>query len=146
MVFYFCDLFEASAKAASIDRVAHELCIGTVEPLTNNGKSRVYDCYYCGKGQSDSSHGLEALKITRHWPETRVELFSLLDRCENFYSYDLCSAINDEAHMLGCTVWLRKNCEWQEHIPDRPERFIYNPTRDRENVRRAVSIIEAALS
>jgi len=146
LVFYYTDEFEASAKAASIDGVAHELCIGVVEPITNQNKKRVFDCYYCGKGESDSSHGLEALKVTRTWPETRVELFSLLDRCENFYSYDLCSAMNFEAHLAGCNTWLRKNSEWVEYVPDRIDRYIANPTRDRENVRRAVAIIEAALT
>jgi len=146
IVFYYTDEFEASAKAASIDGVAHELCIGVVEPLRDNGKPRIFDLWYEGKGVEDSSHGLDAIRVTRQWPPTRVELFSLLDRCENFYSYDLCSAMNFEAHLAGCTTWLRKNSEWCEYVPDRIDRYLANPTRDRENVRRAVAIIEAALT
>lgn len=146
IVFYYTDEFEASAKEASIDGVAYELCIGVVEPLRDNGKPRIFDLFYEGKGKEDSSHGLEAIRLTRTWPPTRVELFSLLDRCENFYSYDLCSAMNFEAHLAGCSVWLRKNAEWCEYVPDRIERYLANPTRDRENVRRAVAIIEAAFT
>jgi hypothetical protein len=144
-VAYYSDEYAESAKAAAIDGVAHELCIGTIEPLRDNGKPRIFDCWYSGKGQSDSSHGLDALKITRHWPETRVELFSVLDRCENFYSYDDNSALNLEAHMLGCLTYIRKNCEWKEFTPDRGERFIANPERDRANVARIVEMLTEAL-
>ena len=144
-VVYYNDEIAADAIAASIDGVAHELTIGVIEPLTNQNKKRVYDCYYEGKGQSDSSHGLEALKVTRHWPETRVELFSLLDRCENFYSYDNYSAINLESWMCGCNTYIRENKEWREFIPDRPERHIANPQKDRENVARIVNLLTASL-
>jgi hypothetical protein len=54
--------------------------------------------------------------------------------------------MNFEAHLAGCNTWLRKNSEWVEYVPDRIDRYIANPTRDRENVRRAVAIVEAALS
>jgi len=145
LVFYYSDEYAESAKAAAIDGVAHELCIGTIEPLTNQGKPRLYDCFYEGKGQSDSSHGLDALRVSRWHPPTRVELFSMLDRCENFYSYDDNSAISLEAHMLGCNTYTRKNAEWKEFTPDRGERFIANPERDRANVARIVDMLTTAL-
>jgi hypothetical protein len=145
VVFYYSDEYEASAKAAAIDGVAHELCIGTIEPLTNQGKKRVYDCWFEGKGQSDSSHGLDALRVTRQYPPTRVELFSMLDRCDNFYSYDDNSALNLEAHMLGCNTYIRQNAEWKEYTPDRGHRFIANPERDRANVARIVDMLTKAL-
>jgi hypothetical protein len=145
-VFYYSDEYGQSACEASIDGVAHELCIGTIEPFVNSGKPKLFDLFYEGKGVSDSSHGLDAIRLTRHWPPTRQELVWLLDRCENFYSYDDNSAINLESYMLGCNTYLRKFGEWQEYKPDRPERFLYNPERDRAAVARAVAIVEAALA
>jgi hypothetical protein len=145
MVVYYSDEYAESARAAAIDGVAHELCIGTIEPFVNSNKPKLFDLYYEGKGVSDSSHGLDAIRLTRHWPPTRPELVWLLDRCENFYSYDDNSAINLESYILGCNTYLRKFGEWQEYKPDRPERFLYNPTRDRENVVRIVNLLTAAL-
>jgi hypothetical protein len=145
IVFYYTDEFEASAKQASIDGVAYELCIGVTEPLTNSGKKRIFDLWYEGKGQSDSAHGLDAIRVTRQWPPTRMELFSLLERCEEFYSYDDCSGMNIEAHLCGCNVHIRKNCEWVPYEPDRLERFIANPERDRANVARIVEMLTEAL-
>jgi hypothetical protein len=145
MVVYYTDTFAESAKAAAIDGVAHEMCIGVTEPLTDSGKARIFDLWYEGKGASDSSHEIDAIRVTRQWPPTRAELFLLFERCENFYSYDDCSGTNIEAHLAGCNVYIRKNCEWVSFVADRLDRYIANPTRDRENVRRAVAIVEAAL-
>jgi hypothetical protein len=144
-VVYYSDDFEASAKAAAIDGVAHELCIGVTEPLTDSGKKRIFDLWYEGKGQSDSSHGLDAIRVTRQWPPTRMELFSLFERCENFYSYDDCSGTNIEAHLAGCNVYIRKNCEWAPFVADRLDRYIANPERDRATVARIVEMLTAAL-
>jgi len=144
-VVYYTDEFEASAKAASIDGVAHELCIGVVEPLRDNGKARIFSLWYEGKGVEDSSHDLDAIRVTRTWPPTRMELFSLLDRCENFYSYDDCSGTNIEAHLAGCNVYIRKNCEWTTFVADRLDRYIANPERDRASVARIVEMLTKAL-
>ena len=145
-VVYYNDEIAADAIAASIDGIAHELTIGVVEPLTDSGKPRVFDLWYEGKGKEDSSHGIDAIRVTRHWPPTRMELFSLLERCEEFYSYDDYSALNLEAHLCGCNVHIRKNCEWVPYVADRPERHIANPERDRANVRHIVNLLTKALS
>ena len=144
-VVYYNDEIAEVAKSASIDGVAHELTIGVIEPLTNQNKKRVLDLWYEGKGQSDSSHGLDALRLTRQWPPTRMELFSLLDKCEEFYSYDDYSGMNLEAYLCGCNVHIRKNCEWVPYVADRPERHIANPERDRASVARIVEILTKAL-
>jgi hypothetical protein len=146
IVFYYNDEIAESAKAASIDGVAHELTIGVLDPLKDAGKPKLFDAFYEGKVESDSSHGLDAIRITRQWPPTKPELIWILDRCENFYSYDNYSSLNLEAHMCGCHVYIRESCEWREFTPDRPERHLYNPERDRAAVARAVAIIEAALT
>ena len=145
MVFYYTDEFAESARAASIDGVAHELCVGVTEPLTDSGKARIFDLWYEGKGQSDSSHGLDAIRVTRQWPPNRAELFMLLERCDNFYSYDDCSGTNIEAHLAGCNVYIRKDCEWQPFVADRLDRYIANPERDRANVRHIVDLLTKAL-
>jgi hypothetical protein len=144
-VVYYTDEFAESAKAAAIDGVAHEMCIGVTEPLTDTGKPRTFSLWYEGKGIEDSSHDLDAIRVTRTWPPTRIELFSLFERCENFYSYDHCSGTNIEAHLAGCNVYIRKSGEWQPFVADRLDRYIYNPTRDRENVAKIVSLLTAAL-
>lgn len=145
-VVYYTDEFAESAIAASIDGIAYEMCIGVTEPLTNSGKPRVFSLWYEGKGKEDSSHELDAIRVTRLWPPTRMELFSLLERCENFYSYDDCSGMNIEAHLCGCNTYIRKNCEWVEYVPDRIERYIANPERDRANVRHIVNLLTKSLS
>jgi len=145
IVFYYNDEIAESARAASLDGVAHELTIGVLDPLKDAGKPKLFDAFYEGKGESDSSHGLDAIRITRTWPPTKPELIWILDRVENFYSYDNYSALNLEAHMCGANVFIRESCEWKEFTPDRPERHLYNPERDRAAVARAVAIIEAAL-
>jgi len=146
IVFYYNDEIAESARAASLDSVAHELTIGVLDPLKDAGKPKLFDAFYEGKGESDSSHGLDAIRITRTWPPTKPELIWILDRVENFYSYDNYSALNLEAHMCGAHVYIRESCEWKEFTPDRPERHLYNPERDRAAVARAVAIIEAALT
>jgi hypothetical protein len=44
--------------------------------------------------------------ITRSWPLSKVELFTILKQTHNFYSFDPLSALNFEASLCGCKVIL----------------------------------------
>ncbi len=66
------------------------------------------DSYFVYKGgQCRSFPELNhAVKITYNWPEKREDLVNLLRRTKTLYSFDLHSALNDEALLCGAKVKL----------------------------------------
>lgn len=135
IVVYFKELEEA-AKAASFDGTAFPLTIGALERIKDLGKKRILDLWYEGKGQSDDSHPVDAIRLTRHWPPTRPELFSLLQRAETLYSYDDFTALNFEAYSSGCKTLIRRSGNWEAYEPpEGSEELWKDEDRDREKVR-----------
>jgi hypothetical protein len=46
------------------------------------------------------------VEVTRTWPPTKEKYRNILARTSEFYSYDDFSAVNIEAHLAGCDVFV----------------------------------------
>ena len=87
------------------------LCIPSIESgLMCSTKEKTIDAiYYIGKANGKHPSFLvpkDAIEVTRHWPPTRAEVAELLQKTKNLYSFDHHTALNDEAKLCGCNVWL----------------------------------------
>lgn len=73
--------------------------------------SRPLNLTYIGKGSiySPKAKRLEGtLEISRDWPNTRMQLWTLFTHTANFYSWDALSATNAEALILGAKVYYQQ--------------------------------------
>jgi hypothetical protein len=70
-----------------------------------------------GKGpRACSFESLGAIEITRNNPATRIELINLLQNTKIFFSFDKHTALNDEALLCGCKVFLWDVDDFKEYI------------------------------
>jgi hypothetical protein len=92
---------------------------------------------WVGKGQYVvTPETMLAKQITREWPGRRFQLISALRSCENFYSFDPFTSLNDEALVCGCKVFLfNPNTQgWEPYSnPDAPL-IVMNQDRDKMGV------------
>lgn len=129
------DGMEETASLAAHNGTSHELTLGLMQRPKIENKRHLFCLWYEGKGQSDGTHHPEAIRVTRHWPPSQDELFSLFERCTCLYSYDDFSGINLEAHMYGVEVLIRTQGKWKAYQPpENIEKFLVNPARDMVNI------------
>lgn len=117
MVFYWRGLREAAQNATDeVLTEERELTLSTIEPelfFYDRSQPRLYDCVYIGKGedayaQCRPPETRDAFVITRGesaWPASRAETAALLRGCRRLYSYDLHTAIAEEAVLCGAEVY-----------------------------------------
>lgn len=116
IVFHYSPEIEESARAASHDKTTRLFTLGCIEvPSVSN--ERIFDAWYEGKGKSDGTHKDALIRITRHWPPTKDELYDVLSYTDKLYSYDDFTALNLEAHLMGCRVCVKKDGEWKNYVP-----------------------------
>jgi hypothetical protein len=93
-----------------------ELTLFTIDPelyFNDRSRLRLYDCLYVGKGAAvyarlKRPEARDAFVIRREpspWPSTRAETANLLRGCRRLYTYDLHTAIAEEAVICGAEVY-----------------------------------------
>lgn len=91
----------------------------------------VKNVVWYGKGsRTITPYHLSAIEITRNYPESRSELLSLLRNTRRFYSFDLFTALNDEALLCGCEVLVWNGCEFITHVNPEAANGVMNVERD----------------
>ncbi len=125
-VFYYCDLFEESAKAASHNGISRELLIGSIDPPKPTPTSPKplwlwYRGKYTGPVKLNSHHN--QIELTRHWPPTKQQYWELLNQSHTLSSYDDCSGTNFEAYLWGLQVevW-----DGEKFISFKPPTYIHD--------------------
>jgi len=100
-----------------------------IEPFfRNEGGERDRNCFWVGKGEFHPPNFDPGVMITHRDPATRRDLAALLNRCENFYTYDGFTSLAVEAFRCGCKVWLVKDGEPVAYPfvkDDSQERFLF---------------------
>jgi hypothetical protein len=72
---------------------------------------KIKNVVWYGKGPRIPCNDIHcAIEITREWPSKRNELLNVLQNTHIFYSYDEHTALNNEALLCGCTVFI-----WREN-------------------------------
>jgi hypothetical protein len=109
LVVSFCEQYNLAALQASPSGRIEQFFLATCElPCRDDPEERLHDgCYWQGKGPRINPPGDAMLReITRGWPTPRRELVRLFRQCRALYSCDAHTAINQEAQLCGCDVFV----------------------------------------
>jgi hypothetical protein len=145
-VFHFSPEIEESARKAAADGVSTPFMLGTIEPPTDICRGKDLTCWYRGKygGPVAESFitGIDYVEVTRTWPPTKVQYHNILSRTSEFYSYDDFSAVNIEAHLAGCDVFVWDGSSFITYKPpEYANDLIINYDKELEATHRFVSCI-----
>jgi hypothetical protein len=85
----------------------------------NGEEKNIETCYYIGKGRQDCN--VDGKLITLTDPPTKEKLINLLKHTKTLYSFDENTAVNYEAWLSNCDVFVRKNEQWTNLIVEQKE-------------------------
>jgi hypothetical protein len=107
VIFYpeFREAAEAAAPGRKVDEFLLPWC--TLPGLDEEGPVRdMPAAFWVGKGSDALVPPEKAVRISRQWPSNRRDLTYLLRSCLRFYSCDPFTAMNQEAQLCGCQVFV----------------------------------------
>jgi hypothetical protein len=146
-VFHFCPELEDAARAASPDFTSTEFTLGTIDipKFDKITDGKIYSVWYQGKYRGEFAthepHKPHFIQMTRHWPPTKQEYWNLLAHTKVFYSYDDFSAVNLEAFLMGCTVFVNDGTWRRYEMPENADRLILDHDRNRDTVEKFVDML-----
>lgn len=89
---------------------------------------------WVGKGEKQNIPDIAGLpEITRGWPSPRKELIRYLKRCKRFFSFDQWTALNSEAQICGCEVFVWDGSSFKPFFD--PDAYELIPNEERQLLR-----------
>ena len=143
LVFHYSPELEDATRAASHDGTSTEFMLGVINvPMMLLPKT--HSLWYRGKYDGDlATHAPHQLQMTRTWPPTKQEYWNLLAHTKELYSYDDFSAVNLEAHLMGCKVFVNDGLWVPFEPPDYADRLLFNDERNKAATVRFLDTIKA---
>lgn len=100
-LYVFSELFNS---VAADDRHHLFLPICNLHLFRDQGRKRIKEAVFGGKGKIGSKHPKGAIKITADLASDQQGLADLLNECQTIYCYDPVTAMTEVARLCGCKV------------------------------------------
>ncbi len=130
-VWHYSDEFKQSAAEASPIGISHELFFGVSRIPERENIKRPLALYYKGKYQGETRSHPYFVELTRHYPETKEKYWELMQMSHTLLSYDSCTAVTTEAHLLGLDVYVWNGSDFMPFVPnEKTERHRWDDERN----------------
>ena len=141
--FHYSPELEDATRAASHTGESEEFMLGVINvPMMLLPKT--HSLWYRGKYDGElGDHAPHQLQLTRTWPPTKQEYWNLLAHTKELYSYDDFSAVNLEAHLMGCEVFVNDGMWAPFEPPEYAEKLLWN---DESNKNRVANFVDTLVS
>lgn len=143
--FHYSPELEDATRAASHTRESEEFMLGVIN-VPKIEAPKTHSLWYQGKYDGDLANPApHQLQLTRTWPPTKEEYWNLLAYTKELYSYDDFSAVNLEAHLMGCKVFVNDGLWAPFEPPEYADRLLWNNERNMKETAQFVDIIKSKM-
>lgn len=143
-VYYYLPEFAEASKTAANGREVKEFFLPNMFlPGLDKKVSRdLAGAFWLGKGKKVEAPEIEGLpEITRTFPASHKDLVLFLKRCKRIYSFDNCTAVNQEAQLCGCEVFVWNGEKFEPFYDPAARRQLANESKDLYTVKKFLKSI-----